>query len=152
MRFLSFILLVLMLSCKSATSTASFSKIDINSISKEEKQKVYEYGKKAIENCLSKNPGGPESRKSVKQAEVPLDTNASNCDLIKKSGKFADMDLIEIIEDTNDKGFVGKIYRYKARFQKKEFVNEIRIWLRKDGKFNGVIWQEWKDEYVPYQK
>ena len=60
-----------------------------------------------------------------------------------------DMELVEIIDDT----FAGKnlIYRYKANFEKNDFLNEIRIWVNMDGKFSGIIFREWKDEYIPYK-
>ncbi|ESU27638.1 hypothetical protein FSS13T_01060 [Flavobacterium saliperosum S13] len=59
------------------------------------------------------------------------------------------MTLIEVVDDT----YVNntKIYRYKANFERNDFVNEVRIWLKNDGKFAGIIWRECKDEYIPYK-
>ena len=72
------------------------------------------------------------------------------CDVLdKRNGKFIDMKLIEVIDDTFTRG--SKIYRYKANFERNDFVNEVRIWLNTDGKFAGIIWKEWKDEYIPYK-
>jgi hypothetical protein len=60
------------------------------------------------------------------------------------------MKLIEVIDET----FAGnsKVYRYKANFERNDFLVEVRIWLRTDGKFQGIIWKEWEDEYIPYKK
>lgn len=151
MRVLSFIMVFLIVSCKSASTSPVVSKIDLNSISNTEKQKVYEYGKKAILNCMAKKPVDPKSKSSKTAEPAASNGAADNCELLRKSGKFVDMELVEVIGSVDDKEF-GKIFRYKGRFQKREFINEIRIWVTKEEKIDGIIWQEWKDEYEPYQK
>jgi hypothetical protein len=73
------------------------------------------------------------------------------CDVVdKRNGKFIDMRLIEVIDDT----FIGnsKIFRYKGNFEINDYLVEIRIWLGTDGKFQGIIWGKWNDEYIPYKK
>ena len=71
------------------------------------------------------------------------------CDVVdKRNGKFIDMKLMEVIDDTFMHGV--KIYRHKANFERNDYLVEVRIWLRTDGKFEGIIWQEWHDAYVPY--
>ena len=73
------------------------------------------------------------------------------CDVVdKRNGKFIDMKLMEVIDDTFMHGV--KIYRYKGNFERNDYLVEIRIWLRTDGKFEGIIWKKWEDEYAPYQK
>lgn len=144
MRILSVCLLFLLISCK-----ASYQRVDINSISDAEKKKVYNFGKQVLETCKSRKfiqLGGRKVTKGL--SELSLKDMQDACDVLdKRNGKFIDMDLVEVIEEPS-----VRVYRYKGKFEKNEFLNEIRIWLRSDGKFQGIIWQEWKDEYKPYKK
>jgi hypothetical protein len=144
--FLCVFLLVLLVSCKT-----SYRKIAVSSISENEKQRVYSFGQRIIETCKTRE-FIQLSKKEVTDglAKLSLEEMQKACDVLdKRNGKFIDMELVEIIDDT----FVGKslIYRYKANFEKNDFLNEIRIWVNTDGKFSGIIFGEWKDEYLPYK-
>jgi hypothetical protein len=146
MRSLSFCLLFLLLSCKT-----TYRRVAISSISENEKQKVYNFGKRIVETCKTRQfvqLSQLEVTKSL--SKLSLEEMQHACDVLdKRNGKFIDMQLIEVIDDT----FIGgsKIYRFKANFEKNDFINEVRIWLNTDGKFAGIIWKEWKDEYIPYK-
>lgn len=139
-------LLVLLVSCKT-----SYRKVAVNSVSENEKQRVYNFGKRIIETCKTRE-FVQLSQKEVTAglAKLSLEEMQKACDVLdERNGKFINMELIEIIDDT----FAGKslIYRYKANFEKNDFLNEIRIWVNTDGKFSGIIFREWKDEYIPYK-
>ena len=146
MRVLSFCLLFLLISCKTTYRRAA-----IDSISAAEKQKVYNFGKKNIETCKTRQFIQLSQREVTKNlSELSLEEMQHFCDVIeKRNGKFIDMKLIEVIDDTYTSN--SKIYRYKANFERNDFVNEVRIWLGTDGRFQGIIWKEWKDEYIPYK-
>ena len=147
MRFTAFCLLFLLLSsCKT-----TYRRVDVNSISETEKQKVYNFGKRIVETCKTRQFIQLSQREVTKSlSELSLAEMQHACDVLdKRNGKFIDMKLIEVIDDTFTRG--SKIYRYKANFERNDFVNEVRIWLNTDGKFAGIIWKEWKDEYIPYK-
>jgi len=146
MRVLSFCLFFLLLSCKT-----TYRRVDVNSISETEKQKVYNFGKRIVETCKTRQFIQLSQREVTKSlSELSLAEMQHACDVLdKRNGKFIDMKLIEVIDDTFTGG--SKIYRYKANFEKNDFVNEVRIWLNTDGKFAGIIWKEWKDDYIPYK-
>lgn len=146
MRIWSLCLLLLLVSCKT-----TYRRIDVNSIAESEKQKVYNFGKKVIESCTTRQFVQLSQREVTKGlSELSLEEMQQACDVLdKRNGKFINMILVEVIDDT----FIGgsKIYRYKANFERNDFLNEVRIWLNNDGKFAGIIWKEWKDEYIPYK-
>ncbi|HQW68311.1 MAG TPA: hypothetical protein PLH25_01490 [Flavobacterium sp.] len=147
MRVITFCLLFLLLSsCKT-----TYRRVDVNSISESEKQKVYNFGKRIVETCKTRQFIQLSQREVTKSlSELSLAEMQHACDVLdKRNGKFIDMKLIEVIDDTFTGG--SKIYRYKANFEKNDFVNEVRIWLNTDGKFAGIIWKEWKDDYIPYK-
>jgi hypothetical protein len=147
MRILSFCLLFLLVSCKT-----TYPRVNISSISEKEKAKVYDFGKRLLETCKTRQFVQLSEREVTKGlATLTLEEMQYACDVLdKRNGKFLDMTLIEVIDDT----YAGnsKIYRYKGNFERNDFVNEIRIWLGTNGKFQGIIWKEWKDEYIPYKK
>lgn len=137
---------LLFVSCKT-----TYRKIDVSSIADAEKQKVYNFGKRILETCKTRQFIQLSEREVTQGlAKLSLDEMQHACDVLDdRNGKFIDMTLIEIIDDTYVNG--TKIYRYKANFERNDFVNEVRIWLKNDGKFAGIIWREWKDEYIPYK-
>jgi len=137
---------LLLSSCKT-----TYRRVDVNSISETEKQKVYNFGKRIVETCKTRQFIQLSQREVTKSlSELSLAEMQHACDVLdKRNGKFIDMKLIEVIDDTFTGG--SKIYRYKANFEKNDFVNEVRIWLNTDGKFAGIIWKEWKDDYIPYK-
>ena len=136
----------LLFSCKT-----TYRRVDVNSISESEKQKVYNFGKRIVETCKTRQFIQLSQREVTKSlSELSLAEMQHACDVLdKRNGKFIDMKLIEVIDDTFTGG--SKIYRYKANFERNDFVNEVRIWLNTDGKFAGIIWKEWKDDYIPYK-
>jgi hypothetical protein len=146
MKILSFGLFILLVSCKT-----TYRKIDVNSISEKEKQKVYDFGKRIVETCKTRQFIQLSQREVTKSlSELSLSQMQHACDVLdKRNGKFIDMKLIEVIDATYTDG--SKIYRYKANFERNDFLNEVRVWYTNDGKFAGIIWKEWKDEYLPYK-
>ena len=146
MRGLSFCLLFILVSCKTSYRRAS-----LDSISEAEKQKVYNFGKRIIETCKTRQFLQLSQRDVTKSlSELSLKEMQNACDVLdKRNGKFIDMKLVEVIDDTYTNN--SKIYRYKANFDRNDFLNEVRIWLGTDGRFQGIIWKEWKDEYIPYK-
>ena len=147
MRILPFCLLLLLVSCKT-----TYPRLNINSISEKEKAKVYDFGKRLLETCKTRQFVQLSEREVNKGlATLSLEEMQHACDAIgKTNGKFIDMKLVEVIDDTYTHN--SKIYRYKGNFQRNDVVREIRIWLGTDGKFQGIIWKEWQDEYTPYKK
>ena len=117
-----------------------------------EKQKVYNFGKKLLETCKTRQFVQLSQREVTKSlSELSLEEMQHACDVLdKRNGKFIDMTLIEVIDDTYTSN--SKIYRYKGNFEKNDFLVEIRIWLGTDGKFQGIIWKQWQDEYEPYKR
>lgn len=124
----------------------------MDSISEGEKLKVYNFGKRVFETCKTRQFIQLSEKEATKGlAALSLEEMQHVCDALDKTnGKFIDMQLIEVIDDT----FISnsKIYRYKGNFERNETIREIRIWLGIEGKFHGIIIQEWKDEYTPYKK
>jgi len=147
MRIVSLCLIFLLVSCKT-----TYRRADISSISEMEKQKVYNFGKKLLETCKTRQFVQLSQREVTKSlSELSLEEMQHACDVLdKRNGKFIDMTLIEVIDDTYTSN--SKIYRYKGNFEKNDFLVEIRIWLGTDGKFQGIIWKQWQDEYTPYKK
>jgi hypothetical protein len=147
MRITCFLLMLLLVSCKTTYRT-----ININSISEQEKQKVYNFGQRIGESCKTRQFIKISEKEATKNlAELSLEEMQHFCDVVdKRNGKFINMKLIEVIDET----FAGnsKVYRYKANFERNDFLVEVRIWLRTDGKFQGIIWKEWINEYIPYTK
>lgn len=147
MRVLSFCLLFLLLSCKT-----TYRSVSIDSISEGEKLKVYNFGKRILETCKTRQFIQLSEKEATKGlAALSLEEMQHACDILdKRNGKFIDMNLVEVIDDTY--AGTSKIYRYKANFERNDFLNEVRIWLGTDGRFQGIIWKEWIDEYTPYKK
>lgn len=125
--------------------------MDINAIPQNEKQKVYDFGKRMLETCKTRQFIQLSEKEVTKGlAKLSLAEMQHACDVLdERNGKFINMKLIEVIDDTYNGG--SRIYRYKGNFERNDFVNEIRIWLGTNGKFQGIIWREWQDEYIAHK-
>lgn len=147
MRALTFFLLLFFVSCKT-----TYPRINISAIPEKEKAKVYDFGKRLLETCKTRKFGQlSEKEVTTGLATLSLQEMQNACDALEKTnGKFIDMQLVEVIDDTYSHN--SKVYRYKGNFERNDVVREIRIWLGTNGKFQGIIWKEWKDEYSPYKK
>lgn len=144
MRILLLISFSLLFSCKPA-----YDRINLNFISETEKQRVYDFGVRDLNSCITRKFIQLSRKEATEEFAVGLTLEAMQhtCDALdKRNGKFIDMKLIEIIDDYN----VGsKVYRFKANFERNEFLNEIRIWVKPNGKFAGIVIREWADQYIP---
>lgn len=147
MRIVSLCLLFLLVSCKT-----TYRRLDVSSISEKEKAKVYDFGKRLLETCKTSQFVQLSTREVTEGlSKLSLEEMQHACDALDKTnGKFIDMKLIEVIDDTFTSN--SRVYRYKGNFERNDVVREIRIWLGTNGKFQGIIWKEWKDEYTPYKK
>ncbi|WP_339836735.1 hypothetical protein [uncultured Flavobacterium sp.] len=144
MRFFYLLILSLwFISCKT-----TYPKLSSDSISITEKQRVYDFGEKILKSCVTREFIQLSEKEVTKGlAKLSLEQMQKSCDYFDSvHGKFIDMELIEIIDDTYTNNSL--IYRYKANFEKNIPLKEIRIWVQKNGKFSGIIYQDWKDEYV----
>ena len=146
MKILSCCLFILLVSCKT-----TYRKIDVNSISENEKQKVYDFGKGLLETCITRHFVQLSNRDVTEGlSHLSIEEMQNACDALDKTnGKFIDMKLVEVIDDTYLHN--SKVYRYKGNFERNDVVREIRIWLGNNEKFQGIIWKEWQDEYLPYK-
>ncbi len=139
-------LVVLMVSCKT-----TYPKLSLDAVSEKEKQRVYDFGKRIAETCITRE-FILLSTKEVTQslAKLSLEEMQKACDHLDKThGKFINMELIEIIDDTYTNNSL--IYRYKANFEKNVPLKEIRIWVLKNGKFAGIIYKDWQDQFTTYK-
>ena len=147
MRVLIFCLLLITVACKT-----TYRRMALNSITESEKQKVYNFGKRMLESCKTRQFVQISEKEATKHlAALSLEEMQNACDVLdKRNGKFIDMNLIEVIDDTFVNG--SKIYRYKGNFERNDYLVEIRIWLGTNGKFQGIVWGKWNDQYIPYQE
>ena len=126
----------------------------VDNITEAEKQRVYNFGKRNLESCKTREFIQISKKEATDYlASLTLEEMQHMCDwLDKQNGKFIDMELIEIIDETYTSNCL--VYRYKTNFERNDIVNELRIWVIPNGKFRGIIIREWKDEYPgrPYQK
>ncbi len=133
-----------LISCK-----ASYPRYSMDAVSNAEKQRVYDFGERILKSCITREFIQLSEKEVTKGlAKLSLEQMQKSCDYFDNvHGKFIDMQLIEIIDNTFTDN--NLLYRYKANFEKNVPLKEIRIWVQKNGKFSGIVYQDWKDEYVP---
>ena len=138
------VFVALLTSCKT-----TYPKLSLDAVSEKEKQRVYDFGEKILKSCITREFVQLSEKEVTKGlAELSLDQMQKTCDYFDNvHGKFIDMELIEIIDNTYTDN--NLVYRYKANYEKNNPLKEIRIWVQKNGKFSGIVYQDWKDEYIP---
>ena len=130
-------------SCKT-----SYPRYSMDAVSETEKQRVYNFGERILKSCITREFVQLSEKEVTKGlAKLSLDQMQKTCDYFDNvHGKYIDMELIEIIDNSYTDN--NLLYRYKANYEKNVPVKEIRIWVQKNGKFSGIVYQDWKDEYI----
>lgn len=142
-------LMIIFVGCK-----PTYPRIPIGAVPLAEQQRVYNFGKRQLESCITRQfiqISKKEAHEAL--AGVTLEEMQLMCDVLdEQNGKFIDMELIEIIDESRITN--SRAYRYKTNFERNEVINEVRIWTTPTGKFLGFIVRKWSDDYpgMKYRK
>lgn len=117
-------------------------KMSFKEVSSQKVNRAYNLGKRLLETCNTSKfkPFTKEeaTEKVIQNATVEKLSKACQ-KILFKNGKFVDIELVEITQDTQTDDLV---FRYKIDYEKKYFQRELYITINSEGKVAGMKTKE----------
>lgn len=136
--------------CKSKSKVAEKPKIEVLdplTVDKSKKDKAYALGKRVLMTCNT-SKFRPFNKSEATESVIKnttLERLTSTCQKFRlKYGKFEDIKLAQVIHISSDDSYV---FRYKAEYQRKFTVKELRVTLNNENKVSAIKSTDWKDEF-----
>lgn len=141
-RYLAILLLILIISCK---STNRIVKLEPSAVENSLKTKVTELGKRVLNSCNTSKfkPFTTEEATQDVINNITPDKISKTCKkFLFKYGKFENIQLIEILQNKATK---SKIFRYKAIYERKRIIKELRITVNDENQISEIKSTDWTD-------
>ncbi len=141
-RYSVLLLLILIISCK---STHRIVKLEPSLVDNSLKTKVTELGKRVLNSCNTSKfkPFTTEEATPEVISNITPDKISKTCKkFLFKYGKFESIQLMEILQNKSTK---SKIFRYKAIYERKRIIKELRITVNEEDKISEIKSTDWTD-------
>ncbi|OYU81251.1 MAG: hypothetical protein CFE23_05665 [Flavobacterium sp. BFFFF1] len=145
---ISFILL-LSIGCKARKSGPAIVMIDMPEVNATAKNRAYELGKRVLNSCNTSRftPFTNEEATAQLIKNITPEKITKTCQKFRiKYGKFKDIELSQVLKNKADNSL---IFRYKAQYQWKHTLKELRVVVNEEGKVSAIKSTNWVDLYQP---
>lgn len=136
--------------CKSKSKIAEKPKVEIvepTTVDKTKRDKAYSLGKRVLMTCNT-SKFKPFSKSEATESVIKnttLERLTSTCQKFRlKYGKFEDIKLAQVIHNKEEDSY---IFRYKAEYQRKFTIKELRVTLNNENKVSAIKSTDWTDEF-----
>jgi hypothetical protein len=148
-KFLLLALLAAAVACKSKSGAVEkYAVIAPSEADAQQKAKAYELGKRVLNACNTsrfKAFSPAEATEQVRKNTTPERITRTCQKFRVRYGTFRDLELVQVIAfRKSDKA----IYRYKADYQKKYKLKELRVTME-GNKVAGIQSKDWTDAFQP---
>ncbi len=150
-------LIFFLIGCKSKQKTtgskneekieATIKVLSEEEINAEQKKKAYVLGKRVLMTCNTSKfkPFSEEEATETVRKNTTVEKLTATCQKFRlKYGDFKDILLSEVLYNPKDK---TTIYRYKADYQRKFVVKELRVTMNAENKVSSIKSTDWVDEF-----
>ena len=122
-------------------------KVNVLSVDKAQKDRAYLLGKRVLNTCNSSKFIPFTKKEAI--AKVILNTTkeklTKTCQVFRwKYGEFKDIKLVEAIRNQIDSSIV---YRFKAEYQRKFVIKELRVIMNKQNQIIAIKSLDWKNDF-----
>ena len=114
-----------------------------------QKNKSYELGKRLLNTCNTSKFKPFTNSEATEQVikNTTLEKLTRTCQKFRiKYGNFNDIKLVEVIQNKTKN---TTTYRYKADYQWKHTIKELRVTMNDENKVTSMQSKDWKDIYQP---
>ncbi len=122
-------------------------KVNVLSVNKAQKERAYMLGKRVLNTCNS-SKFIPFTKKEATLKVISNTTKeklTKTCQVFRwKYGEFKDIKLVEAIRNQNDSSIV---YRFKAEYQRKFVIKELRVIMNKQNQITAIKSLDWKNNF-----
>lgn len=139
----------LLIGCKAKKATPKFVTIAPTEVNSASKNRAYELGKRILNSCNTSRFKPFTTSEATLQIikNITPDKITKTCQKFRiKYGKFHDIKLAQVLENKADNSL---IFRYKAEYQWKHTVRELRVTVNPEGKVSAIKSANWSDTYTP---
>ncbi|MGK4568662.1 hypothetical protein [Flavobacterium sp. 3HN19-14] len=143
--------LLLLIGCKSkhGPEKDKIVILKIEEVNSVQKNKSYELGKRLLNTCNTSKfrPFTNNEATADVIKNTTLEKLTRTCQKIRiKYGNFKDIKLVEVIQNKTQN---VTIYRYKADYQWKHTVKELRVTMNEENKISSIKSKDWANTYQP---
>jgi hypothetical protein len=114
-----------------------------------QKNKAYELGKRLLMTCNTSKFKPFSSKEATDEVikNTTIEKLTRTCQKFRiKYGNFKDIHLAQVIQNKTQHTI---IFRYKAEYQWKHTLKELRVTMNEDNKVSAIQSKNWTDEYQP---
>ncbi len=140
---------ILLLGCKAKKSAPKFVTIAPSEVNPVSKNRAYELGKRILNSCNTSHFKPFTTIEATIQIikNITPEKITKTCQKFRiKYGKFLDLKLAQVLENRSDNSL---IFRYKAEYQWKHTVRELRVTVNSEGKVAAIKSANWSNPYTP---
>jgi len=150
-KILRLLTLLVLVSCKSKQPTTietvpeskvRFVKINFNEVALAKKNRAFDLGKRLLETCNTsrfKTFSSEEATAKVIQNATVENISKTCQKILHRNGKFIDLELIEIIQDTESDDL---LFKFKIEYEKKYFQRQLNVTVNSEGKVSAISTKE----------
>ena len=148
-KLLPFVLLFVLIGCKSKKATQSEPKADeivkltTSQINNTQKNKAYELGKRVLMTCNTSKFKAFNSSEATQTVinNISIDKLSKTCTKYRQwYGTFIDLELAEVYQ--NKKSLIT-VYRFKALYTKKVANKELRVYMNAENLLTSLKTSDW---------
>ncbi len=122
-------------------------KVNVFNVDKAQKERAYLLGKRVLNTCNS-SKFIPFTKKEATAKVISNTTKeklTKTCQVFRwKYGEFKDIKLVEAIRNQSDSSIV---YRFKAEYQRKFVIKELRVIMNKQNQITAIKSLDWKNNF-----
>ncbi|MDI1255821.1 MAG: hypothetical protein PSV16_06950 [Flavobacterium sp.] len=143
--------LLLIIGCKSKHGPEKDKVVilKIEDVNSAQKNKSYELGKRLLNTCNTSKFKPYTTSEATDEVikNSTLEKLTRTCQKFRvKYGNFKDIKLVEVIQNKTKN---ITVYRYKADYQWKHTIKELRVTMNEENKVSAIQSKDWKDIYQP---
>ncbi|AWA30542.1 hypothetical protein HYN48_10820 [Flavobacterium magnum] len=138
-----------LLACKVKKNVAKFVRVDPTEVNTASKNRAYELGKRILVSCNTsrfKPFNTSEATAEIIKNITPEKITKTCQKFLIKYGRFQDLKLAQVLQNRSNNSL---IFRYKADYQWKHTVRELRVTVNSDGKVSAIKSANWTEDYTP---
>ncbi|MFN8273454.1 MAG: hypothetical protein U0X58_01085 [Flavobacteriaceae bacterium] len=151
-KLMLFLLAFAVLACKSGQDKSivrGYKKLDTEDLNPEQKNKTAVLGKQILSTCNTSHlkPLSPKDATDKVIKNMTVKRMTQTC--LKFRTKYGNFKELTFVEAYKNRKTDEVIYRYQAKFDKKNALKELRMLVNEQNQLAAVQSKDWNDVFVP---
>lgn len=151
-KLLLFLLAVLVLACKSGqhkSSVQGYKKLDTEDIDPTQQNKTAVLGKQILSTCNTSHLKPLTSKDATAKVIKNMTVKRMTQTCLKFRTQYGNFKGLTFVEAYKNRKTDDVVYRFQAKFDKKNALKELRMIVNKQNLLAAVQSKDWKNQFVP---